>query len=159
MCVCEREILYYYNLGRFGHLVGQIAIYASPRYISDIWVRVTLCSPISLCLPLSPAPSFLVIVTVLTKALIWGSWLLSMCRHPSCRGNQSKVVSKRRRRPLQCSRKTAAQAWTWSDGIHSSTHHDTHSSPNSASESLSLFPSLLTSLCLTWRNETHSQQL
>ena len=40
--------------------------------------------------------SLLVIVTTLTKALIWGSWLLSMCRHPGCRGNQSKVVSKRR---------------------------------------------------------------
>lgn len=132
MCVGERtrQIPCYYNLGRFDHLVGQIAIYASARYISDIWARVTSCSPISLRLPLFSSLlslSFPVIVTVLTKALIWGSWLLSMCRHPGCRGNRSKVVSERRRRPLQCSRKTAAQACSWSDGIHSNTHHDTHS--------------------------------
>lgn len=65
------------------------------------------------------------IVTVLTKALIEGSWLLSMCRLPGCQGNQSKVVSKRRHRALQCSRKTAAQACSQSDGIHSRTNHDT----------------------------------
>lgn len=90
---------------------------------------ITLCLPLSLLssLPLSLSLSVLVSVTVLTKALIWGRWLLSMCRHPGCRGNQSKVVSKRQRRPLQCSRKTAAQVWTWSDGMHSSSHHDTHS--------------------------------
>lgn len=74
---------------------------------------------------LSSFLSFLVIVTVLTKALIEGSWLLSMCRLPGCQGNQSKVVSKRRHRALQCSRKTAAQACTQSDGIHSRTNHDT----------------------------------
>lgn len=68
-----------------------------------------------------PPPSSLVIVTVLTKPLIWGSWLLSMCRHPGCRGNRSEVVSKRRRRPLQCSRKTAVRTSTSSDGAHSGT--------------------------------------
>lgn len=52
-----------------------------------------------------------------------------MCRHPGCRGNQSKVVSKRQCRALQCSRKTAAQACTACDGTHSSTHH-THTLPS-----------------------------
>ena len=65
-CVCvgerTRQIPCYYNLGRFDHSVGQIAIYASARYISDTWARVTLRSPISLRLPLfssllSPSPS------------------------------------------------------------------------------------------------------
>lgn len=93
--------------------------------------------------------SFLVIVTVLTKALIWGSWLLSMCRHPGCRGNQSKVASKRRRRPLQCSRKTAAQACTWSDGIHSSARHDTHSHTVLQTLRQCLSRSLSLSPCLT----------
>lgn len=78
---------------------------------------------------LSPslALSLPVIVTILTKALIWGSWLLFMCRHPGCQGNQSKVVSKRQRRTLQCSRKTAAPACTRRVGTRSSTHHDTRS--------------------------------
>lgn len=86
----------------FGHLFGQI-----------------FSLPFSL--------SLLAIVTILTKALIWGSWLLFMCRHPGCQGNQSKVVNKRQRRTLQCSRKTAAPACSWRGGTHSSSHHDTHS--------------------------------
>lgn len=90
------------NFGRFGHLFRQI-------------------------FSLSFSLSLLVIVTILTKALIWGSWLLFMCRHPGCQGNQSKVVSKRQHRTLQCSRKTAAPACTQRVGTHSSTHHDTHS--------------------------------
>lgn len=116
---------------------------------------ITLFLPLSLLSSLSLSLSVLVSVTVLTKALIWGRWLLSMCRHPGCRGNQSKVVSKRQHRPLQCSRKTAAQVWTWSDGMHSSSHHDTHS--HTILQTLALSLRLPLPPPCTWRCNT--QQL
>lgn len=91
------------NFGRFSHLFRQI-------------------------FSLSFSLFLLVIVTILTKALIWGSWLLFMCRHPGCQGNQSKVVSKRQHRTLQCSRKTAAPACTQSRYTqqHSSRYTQSH---------------------------------
>ncbi|MEQ2244411.1 hypothetical protein ILYODFUR_016873 [Ilyodon furcidens] len=69
-----------------------MTIYVPARFITGKLVSYLTVYHLSLSLSLSL--SLLVIVTVLTKVVIWEKWLLSMCRHPGCRGNQSKVVSK-----------------------------------------------------------------